>query len=145
MKNHALEHFRRPPERMNCAEAVFHAYQQISGDTAIAISDMKPLGNGRGPLGLYGALHAACTAVPDRAETIKARFAEVAGSVVCREIRRAQQHTCEVCVAEAAQLLEDEMRLNRPKAPSLPSSPVPLMVILIGGAAAGPWSAMAAG
>lgn len=121
MKNHALEHFLRPPERMNCAEAVLYAYQQISGDTAIAISDMKPLGSGRAPGGLCGALHAACTAAPDRAERLKARFAEIVGSVVCKEIRRAKQHSCEVCVAEAAQLLEDEIRLNKPKAPSSPS------------------------
>jgi Putative redox-active protein (C_GCAxxG_C_C) len=116
MKNHALERFRRPPERMNCAEAVLYAYQTISGDTAIAISDMKRLGSGRAPGGLCGALHAACIAAPDRAERLKARFAEIAGSVVCKEIRRAKQHPCEFCVSEAAQLLEDELRLNKPRA-----------------------------
>jgi hypothetical protein len=29
MKNHGLERFRRPPERMNCAEAVLYAYQKM--------------------------------------------------------------------------------------------------------------------
>jgi hypothetical protein len=117
MKNHALERFRRPPERMNCAEAVLYAYQKISGDTAIAISDMKPLGAGRAPGGLCGALHAACTVAPGRAERLKARFAEIAGSVVCKEIRRAKQHPCEFCVSESAQLLETELQLNGLKAP----------------------------
>jgi hypothetical protein len=116
MKNHAVERFRRPPERMNCAEAVLSAYQKISGDTAISISDMKPLGAGRAPGGLCGALHAACIVAPDKAERLKARFAEIAGSVVCKEIRRAKQHSCEFCVAEGAQLLEDELRLNGLKA-----------------------------
>ena len=121
MKNHALERFRRPPERMNCAEAVLYAYQKISGDTAIAISDMKPLGSGRAPGGLCGALHAACIVAPDKAERLKARFAEIAGSVVCKEIRRAKQHPCEFCVSEAAQLLEDELQLNSSKASESPS------------------------
>ena len=42
MKNHALERFGRPPERMNCAEAVLYAYQTISGDTAIRSRDEAP-------------------------------------------------------------------------------------------------------
>jgi hypothetical protein len=116
MKNHAVELFRRPPERMNCAEAVLSAYQKISGDTAISISDMKRVGGGRAPDGICGALHAACIVAPDKAERLKARFAQIAGSVVCKEIRRAKQHSCEDCVAEAAQLLEDELQLSRPNA-----------------------------
>src|ERR1035437_1299376 len=117
MKNHALQRFRRPPERMNCAEAVLYAYQKISGDIAIAISNMKRLGGGRAPGGLCGALHAACTVAPDRAERLKARFAEIAGSVVCKEIRRAKQHPCEFCVSESAEILETELQLNGLKAP----------------------------
>jgi hypothetical protein len=117
MKNHALERFGRPPERMNCAEAVLCAYQEFSGDAAIAISEMKRLGSGRAPGGHCGALHAACTIAPDKAERLKARFAEIAGSVICKEIRRAKQHPCEFCVSEAAQLLENELQLNRPEAP----------------------------
>ncbi|HEV2247323.1 MAG TPA: C-GCAxxG-C-C family protein [Terriglobia bacterium] len=117
MKNHALERFRRPPERMNCAEAVLCAYREVSGDTAIAISEMKRLGSGRAPGGLCGALHAACTVAPDKAERLKARFAEIAGSAVCKEIRRAKQHPCEFCVSEAAELLESELQLNRPEGP----------------------------
>lgn len=141
MKNRALERFRRPPERMNCAEAVLCAYQEVSGDSAIAISEMKRLGDGRAPGGLCGALDAACTIAPDKAERLKARFAEVAGSVVCKEIRRAKQHPCEFCVSEAAQLLEDELRLSNSKAPESPSWPVSLKVILIAGSAAGPKAA----
>lgn len=121
MKNHALERFRRPPERMNCAEAVLCAYQTISGDTAIALSEMKRLGGGRVPGGLCGALHAACAIAPDKAERLKARFAEIAGSIVCKEIRRAKQHPCEFCVSEAAQLLESELQPNRSEGSQSPS------------------------
>jgi hypothetical protein len=112
MKNHALHHFRRPPERLNCAQSVLHAYRRVSGDTAISVSDMKAFGGGRAPGGLCGALHAACTVAPHKAEKLKARFAATTGSTECKEMRRANQFPCEVCVAEAAQLLQHELGLN---------------------------------
>jgi hypothetical protein len=112
MKNHALEHFRRPPERLNCAQSVLYAYHRVSGETAIPLLDMKAVGGGRAPGGLCGALYAACTITPEKAESLKNRFAEKTGSVVCREMREANQHPCEVCVSEAAQLLEHELGLN---------------------------------
>ena len=109
MKNHAPEHFRRPPEPLNCAQAVLYAYQKVSGDVALSISDMKAFGGGRAPGGLCGALHAACAVVPGKAESLKVRFAEITGSVLCREMRAANRHACEVCVSESAQLLEREL------------------------------------
>ena len=115
MKNHALKHFRQPPERLNCAQSVLHAYQKVSGDTAIALSDMKPFGGGRAPEGVCGALHAACTLAPDKAERLKTQFAAITGSVLCKEIRQANQHSCEVCVSESAQLLENELQLGKSK------------------------------
>ncbi len=113
MKNHALEHFRRPPKLLNCAQSVLYAYQQVQGDTTISLADMKPFGGGRAPGGLCGALHAACTLAPDKAERLKSRFAEITGSVFCKELRRANQHPCEVCVSESAQLLENELGLPK--------------------------------
>jgi hypothetical protein len=115
MKNHALEHFRRPPERLNCAQSVLYAYQKVSGDAALSISDMKAFGGGRAPGGLCGALHTACTVVPEKAESLRARFAEITGSVLCREMREANRYPCEVCVSESAQLLEEELGLTEQK------------------------------
>jgi hypothetical protein len=115
MKNHALQHFRRPPERLNCAQSVLHAYHKVSGDTTIPLLDMKAFGGGRAPGGLCGALHTACTVVPEKAASLKARFAEITGSVLCREIREANRHSCEVCVSESAQLLEMELGLHEQK------------------------------
>ena len=112
MKNHALEHFRRPPEPLNCAQSVLYAYQKVSGDTEMSLPEMKAFGGGRAPGGLCGALHAACTVAPDKAERLKARFAATTGSVECREMKRANQYRCELCVAEAAQLLQHELGLN---------------------------------
>ena len=110
MKTLALEHFRRPPERLNCAQAVLLAYQSTFAATTIPIASMKSCGAGQAPGGLCGALHAVCVIAPDKAERLKTRFAELTGSVLCKEIRRAKKRSCEFCVAESAQLLENELR-----------------------------------
>jgi hypothetical protein len=110
MKNHALERFRRPPEPLNCAQSVLYAYQKVSGDTSIPIADMKRFGGGRAPDGLCGALHAACSVVPEKSEQLKTSFAAVTGSMFCRELRKANEHPCEVCVTTSANLLESELK-----------------------------------
>jgi hypothetical protein len=109
MKNHALKRFRRPPEPLNCAQSVLYAYQKVSGNMGIPLADMKRFGGGRAPGGLCGALHAACSVVPEKAEQLKSAFAAVTGSTCCREIRGANEHPCEVCVSTSADLLEKEM------------------------------------
>jgi hypothetical protein len=105
MKEHALKVFRQPPERLNCAQAVLYAWREVSGDTTIALADLKPFGGGRAPDGLCGALHAACMVEPDRAEALKQHFAARLGSLYCQELRAAKVHPCETCVTEAAELL----------------------------------------
>ncbi len=115
MKHHALENFRRPPQLLNCAQAVLYAYQQVVGPTPISLADMKRFGGGRAPGGLCGALHAACVLAPDKAERLKTRFAETTGSVCCKDIRTANQHACECCVAESATLLESELKKQNPE------------------------------
>jgi hypothetical protein len=113
MKSHALKHFRRPPESLNCAQSVLYAYHTVSGDTSIPLAGMKAFGGGRAPGGLCGALHAACAVKPEKADVLRSRFAEKTGSVLCKEMRQAKVHPCEVCVTEAAQLLEGELGLRR--------------------------------
>ena len=51
MKEHALKFFRQPPERLNCAQAVLHAWREVSGDTTIALADLKHFGGGWAPGG----------------------------------------------------------------------------------------------
>jgi hypothetical protein len=112
MKHRALATFRQAPQRLNCAQAVLHAFQEATGKTNFALADFKPLGGGRAPDGLCGALHAACAVVPDKAERLKSRFAARLGSVFCRELRAARRHPCEVCVSHAADLLEAQVELD---------------------------------
>jgi hypothetical protein len=120
MKNHALERFRRPPERLNCAQSVLYGYQKVSGDTTLSLSDMRAFGGGHAPDGLCGALYAACAVAPAKADRLKARFAENTGSLFCKELRKTDGHACNVCVSEAAQLLEAELGLIKPSVPPQP-------------------------
>jgi len=106
MEEHALKVFRQPPERLNCAQAVLHAWRDVSGDTTIPLADLKPFGGGRAPDGLCGALHAACLVVPDGAEALKQNFTARLGSLYCKELRAAKVHPCETCVVQATELLE---------------------------------------
>jgi hypothetical protein len=105
MKELALKVFRQPPDRLNCAQSVLHAWREVFGDTATTIADLKPFGAGRASDGLCGALYAACLLAPSREEELKAAFAERLGSLYCKEIRAAKQHPCADCVAHAAELL----------------------------------------
>jgi len=115
MKEHALKVFRQPHERLNCAQAVLHAWREVSGDTTIALADLKHFGGGRAPDGLCGALHAACMVAPDRAEALKSVFAARLGSLYCKELRAAKVHPCETCVVQATELLELQTEQNRRK------------------------------
>ena len=110
MKNHALKVFRQPPEHLNCAQSVLHAWREVTGDTSIALAGLKPLGGGRAPDGLCGALHAACLAAPKQAEALKQNFATRLGSLYCKELRAAKMHPCETCIGHAAELLELETK-----------------------------------
>jgi len=105
MKELALKMFRQPPDRLNCAQSVLHAWREVFGDTTITIPGLKPVGAGRAPEGLCGAIYAACLLAPDRAEGLKAAFAARVGSLYCKEIRAARKRCCADCVAEAAELL----------------------------------------
>jgi hypothetical protein len=106
MKELALNVFRQPPDRLNCAQSVLFAWREVVGDTAITVPELKPVGARRAPEGLCGAIYAACLLAPDRIEELKAAFAARVGSLYCKEIRAAGKHPCADCVAEAAELLE---------------------------------------
>jgi hypothetical protein len=108
MKTHALSVFRQDPERLNCAQSVLHAWREVTGDTSLALAELKPFGGGRAPDGLCGALYAACVVAPERADALKQNFATQLGSMNCKELRAAKVHPCETCVAQAAELLAVE-------------------------------------
>ncbi len=94
---------------LNCAQAVLYAYQTVYGDISMPVSEMKRFGGGRAPGGLCGALHAACTIAPQKAEVLKSKFAARTGSTLCKELRGTSEHACRSCVSDSAQLLQDEL------------------------------------
>ena len=116
MKANALNVFRQPPERLNCAQSVLYAWREVTGNTGIALADLKPFGGGRAPDGLCGALHAACMVAPDQAESLKQNFAARLGSLYCKELRAAKVHPCETCVVQATELLE--LHFDQPRSES---------------------------
>jgi hypothetical protein len=105
MKELALSVFRQPPDRLNCAQSVLHAWRETFGETAITVPELKPFGAGRAPEGHCGAIYSVCLLAPDRADELKAAFAARVGSLYCKEIRTAKLHSCADCVAHAAELL----------------------------------------
>jgi hypothetical protein len=107
MKNQAIAVFRKPPERLNCAQSVLYAWQQVSGRRNVTLANMKAAGGGHAPEGVCGALYAACMAAPERADWLKTEFAGHMGSLFCKELRTAQEHVCEACVALATELLSE--------------------------------------
>jgi hypothetical protein len=117
MKELALEVFRRPPDRLNCAQSVLHAWHEVVGATGLQVADLRPFGAGRAPEGLCGAVYAACLLAPDRSEELKVAFATRLGSLCCKEIRAAKVHSCAGCVEQAAELLAEHLpreSLERP-------------------------------
>ncbi|MEI6391913.1 MAG: C-GCAxxG-C-C family (seleno)protein [Verrucomicrobiota bacterium] len=105
MKERALKVFRQPPDRLNCAQSVLHAWREVFGETTIPVADLKPFGAGRVSDGLCGGLYAAWLLAPSREEELKAAFAAHLGSLYCKEIRATKQHPCADCVAQATELL----------------------------------------
>jgi hypothetical protein len=92
---------------LNCAQAVAAAFQDLTGCAPEHISDHSKNGGGRAPGGICGALHAGLEVLREDAqrEAVTVQFAEIVGSTLCREIRKAKQVTCADCVETAAILL----------------------------------------
>ncbi len=105
----AQDVFRKAPLRLNCAQAVAHAWQVRHGGEPRLVAEFADCGGGRAPGGLCGALHAACLLVPQKAEPLQRRFAERLGSTLCQELKRIHRQSCEACVAEAAGLVDEEL------------------------------------
>ncbi|HQF37502.1 MAG TPA: hypothetical protein PK322_00125 [Opitutaceae bacterium] len=118
IQTHAKLVFRRPPHRLNCAQAVLDAYQTVTGHSVAPVADFKPFGGGRAAGGECGALYAACQAAPSSAAAIRAAFAARTGTTLCREL---DALPCEECVALAARLLAQLHSDVR----TAPSSPTP--------------------
>lgn len=95
----------------NCAEAVAEAWQKVSRKDTELSENFSTCGSGRAPQGLCGAIYAAqFVSDEDKKAELTDRFADAAGSLLCREIRSMKKLSCKACVELAATLLEENLR-----------------------------------
>lgn len=104
----AVRAFRNPPHRLNCAQAVAHAWASDDAAASAAVAAHAKHGGGNTPDGECGALFAARQIATRRGgdpETLRRRFAAVHGHTTCRELR-ARRVACAECVRTAADLVK---------------------------------------
>ena len=105
-KEKALQSFRKPPLRLNCAQAVAHGF-----DREDLVAKMVSCGRGRAPGGLCGALFCAMQlAGEERAEAVAAEFEKTVGGRHCRFFESEHRAGCEESVAVAVEILEKTLR-----------------------------------
>lgn len=111
MKDLAVKNF-RGAERYNCAQAVLVSSEKHAPVEDAQLSEYSSEGSGRAKDGLCGALFSAKQMMQDETEKEAARnfFIKNAGSIHCREIRKAKRMTCHECVAAAAHLAEQSIK-----------------------------------
>lgn len=102
-KPNALEFF-RGESRYNCAQAVLRAYAPAVGVGKTCLDRFSQFGSGRAPGGECGALFAAKSILEDPAakKEVEKAFVDVAGTTICRDIRKGRRASCEQCVQTAA-------------------------------------------
>jgi len=95
-------------ERLNCAQSILKAFRERKNISSDEITAARKLGGGKAAKGTCGALHAALSLLddPEKKETVRKAFVEVAGSEQCREIRAKNLISCLQCVEVAARFLE---------------------------------------
>jgi len=104
----AVHVFRKPPHRLNCAQAVAHAWASDDAAASAAVAEHAKHGGGNAPDGECGALFAARQIATRRGgdpDNLLKRFAAVHGRTACRELR-ARRVACADCVRTAADLVK---------------------------------------
>lgn len=95
----ALSIFRQPPRCLNCAQTICAAM-----DREDLVDFMSDKARGQAPGGTCGALFAAMTLAPDRAEEIRTAFTHTLGANTCAALK-ALHNPCPRCVQTAIQQL----------------------------------------
>lgn len=110
----AEEYFHLAPHNWNCAQALHKAWQAHTGlsDAEIELR-YRPMGGGRAPEGMCGAIYAVRTLVGEDsplAEELTRSFAERMGGLTCRELKGKYGRPCSALVATAAELLQAQCK-----------------------------------
>ncbi|MFH1856039.1 MAG: C-GCAxxG-C-C family (seleno)protein [Candidatus Omnitrophota bacterium] len=100
--------FYRGTEGYNCAQAILKAFQEKYNLSEEMIKSLSDSGHGKARGGMCGALFAALRIAHSNSfAEIKKRFADEAGSVFCKEIRKLNQLSCGDCVDLASKALSE--------------------------------------
>lgn len=105
IKMKAIDTFRHPAYKHNCAQAVANKWKELYADKNI-VATYAPYVGGCAPGGLCGALFAAKEACPAHADEIEKLFVEKCGDTTCRGIKTLTKTPCAVCVQTADDLVE---------------------------------------
>jgi hydroxypyruvate isomerase len=108
----ALDYFLGKKEkRLNCAQAIARAYQDVCTLHDTTIEQLRHAGNGRAPEGLCGAFYAAKLLLeisnPEKYPQLEVDFFQKARSFKCQEIRKSKTLSCTECVQTCAFFLQE--------------------------------------
>lgn len=95
----AVASFRKP---YSCAQTVYAAFAPFDAEK---MEFMRQNSGGKAPEGACGALFAAMSLNPARAEEIKREFAKQAGDFRCAQLKGVHKTPCQECVRIAASLV----------------------------------------
>lgn len=107
----AKDYFHLAPANWNCAQALQKSRQTKTGlsDEEIELQ-YRPMGGGRAPYGMCGALYALRQLVGDDspvADELTARFEVRTGGLTCRELKGKHGRPCSWLVEQAEEILTD--------------------------------------
>lgn len=105
----AKEYFHLAPHNWNCAQAIHKSVQPWTGlsDEEIELA-YRPMGGGRAPEGMCGAIYAVRTILGEDTEEAKRltdAFVERTGGLTCRELKGKNGRPCSWLVEQAEELL----------------------------------------
>lgn len=95
---------------MNCAQAIVGVYKEKYQLDSNIVDQFKQYGGGQAPEGLCGAYYAARCIVekdPNKVKELERFFIEQAGSLQCKEIKKAKKLSCVGCVEKSAEYLKN--------------------------------------
>ena len=95
----ALSLFRQPPRCLNCAQTICAAMGRED-----LVESMQNSARGQAPGGTCGALYAAMSLAPERADSLRAAFTAALGANTCAALKELR-NPCPRCVVTAIRLL----------------------------------------
>ncbi|MDY5858860.1 MAG: C-GCAxxG-C-C family (seleno)protein [Porphyromonas sp.] len=109
----AKDYFHLAPYNWNCAQAIHKSFQdqtQMSDDEIELM--YRPMGGGRAPEGMCGAIYAVRSLVGEgtaEAEALTTAFVERTGGLTCRELKGKHGRPCSWLVEQAEELLRERI------------------------------------